>query len=250
MSLAGDEQLELVGVLVVDDRRLARGLGVRPARRAQIALEDDLRLLGRRRAGGAGGGRRLRLGLLVAAEDVEDDDEDDRDDEAERAEDDHRAELRAALDLLLASDALVERLEGLVDLGGLGRDLGQVVAGHGSQRAGDGARPAAAVGGVLEVLAGGGAPRRGLLAEEVVGDLVAAVVADVRAGRADRGDRVVRARLDRARARLQQGGDLVVGLALLEQELQRGALEVGEAVEAGHDGATLATVARAGRPRT
>ena len=146
----------------------------------------------------------------------------------------------------LAGDALVERVEGLVDLGRLGRDLGQLVAGHGAQRTRHGARPGASVGGVLEVLAGRGAPRRGLLAEQVVGDLVAAVVADVGAGRADRPDGFVRARLDRARARLQQRGDLVVGLALLEQELQRGALEVGEAVEAGHDAATLATAERPG----
>ena len=74
-----------------------------------------------------------------------------------------------------------------------------------------------------------------LLTEQVVADLVAPVLAEiVGVLGTQRGQRVVRARLDGGAFDLQHVGDLSVALALLEQELEDRALIGWELVEAGH----------------
>ena len=139
---------------------------------------------------------RVGLGVVVAAE-AERQDDRDREHDADAGGDQAPAELGALLDLDGAGGAGVERVEGLGDLLALGGDLGQLAVGERAQRAGDGARPGAAGGRSLEVLARGGALRGGLLAEQVVGDLVAALVVELRRRRG----RARRPRRGRAPAR-------------------------------------------------
>ena len=147
----------------------------------------------RRRRGGAGA-RALAALVVVAAERAgeQQDEDDERDGQA--AEQDRPADARGLLRLAAVLGAGAERVEGLVDLGRLGGDLGQVVAGERAQLARDDARPGAAVGGRLEELAGGLPLGGGLLAEQEVGDVVLALEREVVRSSGPRASRAERAR--------------------------------------------------------
>ncbi len=133
--------------------------------------------------------------------------------------------------------ARVEGDEGLVHLGAVGGDLGEVVAAERAQLGRHAARPGPAVGVVLQVGAGGGALGGRLLAQQVVAQLLAPVLGDRgAAGGRQCVQRGVGAGADGVVGNAQQAREIAVGLALLEQELQDRALVGGEGVETGHGG--------------
>ena len=132
----------------------------------------------------------------------------------------------------------MQRVEGLVDLGGVGRDLGQrVIAGHagGAQLGRDAARPVAGGLGAFELLARRGAGRGRLLAQQVVAEIVLEVVVELgQARRPDGIERGERAVADRLGRDLQQARDLAVRAPLAQHKLENGLLVGGEIVEARH----------------
>ena len=75
-----------------------------------------------------------------------------------------------------------------------------------------------------------------LLAQQPVGDLVAALGGQAARAGAQRVERVVGARADLVGIEAQQAGEVVVALALAQQQLQDGLLVGGKGVETAHGG--------------
>ncbi len=118
--------------------------------------------------------------------------------------------------------------------GPFGRQLGQAVAGERLELAGDAVRPHAPCRRAVDEGARGDGLLGIALAQEPVGDLVAALGGQAARPGAERVEGVIRARADLVDIEAQQAGEVVVALALAQQQLQDGLLVGGEGVETAH----------------
>jgi hypothetical protein len=82
----------------------------------------------------------------------------------------------------------------------------------------------------------GGGLLRVALAQQPVGDLVPALGGEAGGAGAERVERVVGARAHLVGVQAQQAGEVVVALALAQQQLQDGLLVGGKGVETAHRG--------------
>ena len=120
--------------------------------------------------------------------------------------------------------------------GAFGRQLGEAVAGERLELAGDAVRPHAPGRRAVDEGARGDGLLGLPLAQQPVGDLVAALGGQAARTRAQRVEGVVGARADLVGIEAQQAGEVVVALALAQQQLQDGLLVGGKGVETAHGG--------------
>jgi hypothetical protein len=117
----------------------------------------------------------------------------------------------------------------------LGGDRRQLVAGQRAQLAGDDARPRARARRGLQGAIGDEPLLLAVLAQQVVGDLVAALGRQAgRLGGAKRGERVVRAAAHGGLVDFQQARELAVAPALAQQQVEHCPLVVGQRVDPAH----------------
>ena len=123
-----------------------------------------------------------------------------------------------------------------LDCGAFGRQLGQAVAGERLELAGHAVRPHAAGRRAVDERAGGDGLLGVLLPQQPVADLVPALGRQAARAGAERVERVVGARAHLVGVEAQQAREVVVALALAQQELEDGLLVGGKGFETAHEG--------------